>query len=224
MANSALAHFDGWSDDQYRALTERLARHAVKWLTRYGLMAGDARIPGGKGVEDVVADSIAAVVTARRLWDPARHPDLEAFLKMVIVSEIRNIFKAKERWLVVPLLLPEEAEAQTALEVTANPSAVGNELITVEPDPAVAFEREERRIRITLLINLLRAEIDASVRNQADRDDMEYILMALEEEHETPAEIEQATSIPRDRIYRLLERMRALATRVLKQLPNDERK
>jgi hypothetical protein len=50
---------------------------------------------------------------------------------------------------------------------------------------------------------------------------MGYILMALEEENETPAEIENATGIARQRIYRLLERMRALAARAVRRLPNQ---
>lgn len=99
----------------------------------------------------------------------------------------------------------------------------GGERAAVEADPATAFDQAERRARITLLLNLLRVEIDTSVKSQADRDDMEYILMALAEGSETPTEIEQATAIPRDRIYRLLERMRGLAARALKRLPDERR-
>jgi hypothetical protein len=220
MANPALSEFEGWSEDRYRGFTARMARHAIKWLTRYGLMAGDARIPGGKGVEDIVADAIEAVVTGRRRWDPARHPDLEAFIKMVIVSEVRNLFKARERWLVAPLLLPEEVDAEAAAE-GAGEGRAGEEPAAVEPDPATTLDLSERRARVTLLLNLLRTEIDTSVGSQEDRDDMEYILMALAEENETPAEIERATGIPRARIYRLLERMRALAARALKRLPDQ---
>ena len=220
MENPALSEFDGWSEDQYRAFTARMARHAVRWLTRYGLMSGDARIPGGKSVEDIVADAIEAIATDRRRWDPARHPDLEAFVRMVIVSEVRNLFKARERWLVVPLLLPEEVEAESATEGAAG-GHEGEELVAVEPDPAMTLDSSERRTRVTLLINLLRTEIDTSVGSQEDRDDMEYILMAVTEENETPAEIEDSTGIPRARIYRLLERMRLLALRALKQLPDQ---
>jgi hypothetical protein len=220
MANPALREFESWSEERYRSFTARMARHAIKWLTRYGLMTGDARIPGGRGVEDIVADAIGAVVTGRRRWDPARHPDIEAFIKMVIVSEVRNLFKARERWLVVPLALPEEAEADASSQ-----EAVGGrpaeEPVAVDPDPAAALDMQQRRTRIILLLNLLRMEIEASVGSQEDRDDMEYILMALAEEHETPAEIQQATGIPRARIYRLLERMRALAARALRRLPDE---
>lgn len=220
MANPALSEFEGWGEDRYRGFTARMARHAIKWLTRYGLMAGDARIPGGKGVEDIVADAIEAVVTGRRRWDPARHPDLEAFIKMVIVSEVRNLFKARERWLVVPLLLPEEVDAEASAEAAGGGRA-GEEPAAVEPDPAATLHLSERRTRVTLLINLLRTEIDTSVRSLEDRDDMEYILMAVAEENEMPAEIERATGIPRARISRLLERMRALAPRTLRRLPDE---
>lgn len=220
MANPALNAFEGWDEERYQAFSARMARHAIKWLTRYGLMAGDAKIPGGKGVEDIVADAVEAVVTGRRRWDSGRYPDLEAFIKMVIVSEVRNLFKARERWLVVPLLLPEEVDADAVTEDAGGRGQVG-EPAAVEPDPAEILDLGQRRTRVTLLLNLLRMEIDASVVSPQDRDDMGYILMALEEENETPAEIENATGIRRERIYRLLERMRALAARALKRLPNQ---
>jgi hypothetical protein len=216
MANPVLNEFEGWGEDRYQGFASRMSRHAIKWFTRYGLTA--ARIPGGKGVEDIVADAIEAVVTGRRRWDPVRHPDLEAFIKMVIVSEVRNVFKARERWLVVPLL-PEEADAEAAAEEGGGGRDV-NELVAVEADPVATLDLSERRARVTLLLNLLRTEIDTSVGSEEDRDDMEYILMALAEENETPAEIEEVTGIPRARIYRLLERMRALASRALKRLPD----
>jgi len=222
MGNPAFSYFAGWSQEKYQAFSARLARYAAKWLARYRLIYGQGSIPGGKTVEDLVADAVGAVLEERRPWDPQRHPDLEKFIKMVIVSEVRNLFKGKERWLVTPLVLPEEREtAGIEPSAVAHAGVTEETLVSPDPTPNDRLESEEKRIRATSLVHLLRQEVEASVRRQEDRDDMEYILMALVEENDTPEEIESATGIPRDRIYKLLERLRTLAYRGLKRLPDE---
>lgn len=83
------------------------------------------------------------------------------------------------------------------------PSTTGRFSGVHRGDPAATLDLSERRTRVTLLLNLLRTEIDTSVGSQEDRDDMEYILMALVEENETPADIERASPRLRRRQRRL---------------------
>lgn len=213
MANPALRAFEGWTQEQYQALASRLARHASTWLARYDLLTGDGSIQGGKTIEELVQDAISDTVTGKRKWNPQRHPDLEAYIKMVIVSKVRNLYKDKKRLLVVPLLDAEREADEEAGSTTVETLSSKKALISNDPQPDELLENQERGTQVVQLMYYLRAEIENSIRKQEDRDDMEYILMALEDENETPEEIEQVTGIPRDRIYRLLERIRELARR-----------
>jgi DNA-directed RNA polymerase specialized sigma24 family protein len=218
MNSPALSYFEGWTEKQYQDLASRLARHAAKWLGHLGLLSGQAKIPGSRTTEDIVTDSLNDIVTGQRPWNPQRYPDMEAFIKMVIVSEIRNLYKTKERFLVVPLLR-EGREADDQLEdVTKGQGVLEESLVSDDPIPDQILEKNELRARAVNVIRYLRTEIEASVRKQEDRDDIEYILMALEGENYTPEEIEKATGIPRRRVYKLLERIRALAPRALNRL------
>ena len=221
MNNPALAYFQGWTEKQYQELASRLARHATKWLSRLGLLSGEWRIPEGKTAEDIVADAINDVVTGQRQWNNQAVPDMEAFIKMVIVSKVRNLYKDKERFLVVPALPEERATDVELYDETRGSGVPEKTLVSADPLPDEIIEKEQAHARAESLMRFLRMEIDASVRKQEDRDDMEYILMALEGENETPEEIERATRIPRQRVYKLLERIRALAPRALKRFESE---
>jgi hypothetical protein len=217
MNNPALAYFQGWTEKQYQELASRLARYATKRLARFGMLSGQSKIPEGKTAEDIVADAINDVVAGQRKWNRQEFPEMEDFIKLVIFSKVRNLFKDKERLLVVSLL-PEEKAADGDLHDHNRGHGVSQETIASrDPLPDEILESDQRRGRIESLMSCLRTEIDSSVRKQEDRDDIEYILMALEGENETPEEIELATGIPRHRIYKLLERIRALAPRALKR-------
>lgn len=209
MTTPTAQFFAGWTADAYDALATRLAHHATRWLTAY-FMRGRP-LPKGKTVEDVVADSVESVVTGRRRWDQARHPDLETFLKMVIASEVRNLMKAKERQLVRRM----SVDGDTAAAERGAPRE--EDIPSDEALQDALLEQAEHEEAINDRLRAFRAALDVSVKQAQDREDMEYILMAMEDGHLKPAQIEIATDLPRQRIHKLLERMRLVAAKLQRE-------
>jgi hypothetical protein len=75
----------------------RLLLHAKKkagrllWRSKFG-----GSMPGGNEVEDIVMQSIDAIFSGKRAWNPKKHPDLFLYLQGVIDSKINHLAESLE--------------------------------------------------------------------------------------------------------------------------------
>jgi hypothetical protein len=77
--------------------SERLGHYALVKLQQRnwrGVWGGPPA--GGVEAEDLAMDALNAVLTGRRAWDPAKHPDLLKFLYDVIDSNVSHLVRRSE--------------------------------------------------------------------------------------------------------------------------------
>lgn len=118
----------------------RLVEHARARI-RSRVWAGrrDGPLPGGKEAEDIVYEAIEKVLNGRRAWRPQTHPDLEAYLKDVIESDLHHLAVGFENRRFLPASLAGFAtvddESVPLVERVASPA----------PTPQASMEMEDER-------------------------------------------------------------------------------
>lgn len=64
--------------------------------TRYYWRSPGELLEAGKEPVDIAFDVLGKTLDGTRRWDPRKHPDLEAFLRSAIDSELNNLARSKE--------------------------------------------------------------------------------------------------------------------------------
>lgn len=100
----------------------------------------DGHMPGGKEVEDIVIESLEAIFSGDRAWDPEKQPDLYKHLTGIIDSKLNHLAESAENRLV------RSASTLTGRDGQSNEAeAIGarSELPPTPSDEAIEKECEE---------------------------------------------------------------------------------
>jgi len=168
---------------------EKIILGLIDYTKRRTRMTRNKVFLDGRTIEDIVFDVIQKVLSGKRAWAPRKNPDIRAFLRSVVKSEISHLWKSKDHTCLERLSDGEkESEHLDEMEGT-------------EPSPeklVLAFmEDKELQDRILQLVD--------------GDEELESVVLAVMETHALwPKEISEITGLPMWKVYKLRDRLREL--------------
>lgn len=154
----------------------------------------DGPLPGGQEAEDVVYGAIEKVLEGRRVWDPEAKPDLEAYLRDVIESDLNHLAIGFENRRFMP------ASQVGSAAVEGEPVPLVERVASRDPAPSARVEEEEER-----------GEGEAFKRDfletLADEPEMKAVVEGIFEGVEKPAELAARAGVPVREIYNMRRKL-----------------
>jgi DNA-directed RNA polymerase specialized sigma24 family protein len=184
--NHFLDEISGYTDEEYNRLLKKLSVYTRRIVASAGLARSgipDVMLPKGGTVEDIVWEALADAVAGKRRWNRAKNATEFNFLCSVIRSKVSH----------------RTTSAENRKSVAAEPpDALGDEDRHPLEHPDVHPESSaSERLAATEFLEKFPAWLKSKGK---DDEDLEYLIMAMEEDGTaTRAEIAKTLSIsPRD--------------------------
>ncbi|UCG71017.1 MAG: DsbA family protein [Thermoplasmata archaeon] len=154
----------------------------------------DGPLPGGKEAEDMVYEAIEKTLDGRRAWDARAHPDLEAYLRDVIESDLNHLAVGFEN----RRFLPASQVGFTMID--DEPVPLVERVPSPVPGPQADLELDDER-REALAFR------DAFIQSLGDEPELAVVVRHIIEGVERPAELAEKAGVPAKDIYNMRKRL-----------------
>lgn len=175
----------------WEEITAKLMLAAITMAVRYGWTPKSA-LPGGKGLEDVVAEAIADLWSQPDRLNPA--VDVAVQLRGMVRSKLWNLSQCRD----------EDVRRSDDLSESVTVTAAGPKTV----DTTDEFQRG---------IELLQASPKVK-----GNDDLELVVLAMSCGAFDVVELVRETGLPRERIYQLQRELRVIYPTIAGQLHSKE--
>ena len=154
----------------------------------------DGLLPGGQEAEDVVYGAIEKVLEGRRVWDPEAKPDLEAYLRDVIESDLNHLAVGFENRRFLP------ASQVGSVGGDDDPVPLVERVASPHPAPSARVEEDEEKREAE---GFRRAFLETL----ADEPDMKTVVEGIFEGVEKPGELAARAGVSAKEIYNMRRKL-----------------